>query len=198
MKIAITGNIGGGKSTVSRILANILGAAMLDSDGICRHEMQPGNQGFVQLVEIYGDRFVKHDGGLDRDGLRSAVFSDMSVKKNLEDILHPLVLQKIEQRGLELEGKILIVEVPLLFEVGWQDQFDVTVVVRAGEGKIIDRVVARDDLEAAQVKKILDVQMPCGEKEMLADYTIDNSGTLAATFGQLQWLASSLKDKEKR
>ena len=91
MNIAVTGGLGSGKSTVSKILASYLQCGLLDTDQLCRQQLRPGCEGMVRLEERYGDRFFYPDGTLDRQSLRSATFEDHSVKVQLENILHPIV-----------------------------------------------------------------------------------------------------------
>jgi dephospho-CoA kinase len=199
VNLAITGSIGSGKSTVARMLANILGGEYLDSDQLCRQLLQPDQAGYAGCVHCFGSRFLRFDGVLDRPQLRRAVFADDSVRQALEGILHPLVRERIALRSTACaaSGKILVAEVPLLFETGWQGDFSYTVLVHIGRNLLFDRVGRRDGLSAAEMEGVLAVQLPVTEKIALADYALNNSGTFAATMFQSNWLAGQVRCRQK-
>lgn len=186
MKIAVTGGLGSGKSTVSRILASYLQCELLDTDQLCRQQLQPGNEGLEKLKESFGERFLCADGTLDRQYLRLATFENHEVKTQLENILHPLVRKIIDVRfkEKELQGEHLVVEVPLLYEVQWQDDFDECVVVYTPETIVYERVALRSGLRFSEIRSILKAQLPIEEKRKYTKFIIDNSGTFASTLLQ--------------
>lgn len=194
MKIAVTGGMGSGKSTVSRVLAGELGAELVSSDELCRQELRPGQEGMMQFIGVFGDRFLITDGNLDRKRLREAVFTDNRIKKELEEILHPIVQRKIEDlyRRLHRVNKILVAEIPLLYETSMAIEYEVSVVVRVPREISILRVLNRDQLTEAEIVRVLDSQMPIELKARMADYVIDNSGTIASTIKQIGWLCRQL------
>ncbi len=183
MKIAVTGGLGSGKSTVSKILASYLQCGLLDTDQLCRQQLQPGCDGMVRLEERYGDRFFYPDGTLDRQSLRSATFENHSVKVQLENILHPIVRKIVAThlREKEMRGEHLVVEVPLLYEVAWQDDFDECIVVYTSESSVYERVSLRSGLSFTEIRLILKVQMPIEEKRKRTQLIIDNNGTFVST-----------------
>jgi dephospho-CoA kinase len=195
VKIGVTGGIGAGKSTISHILANSLGAFHIDSDEICRQQLQPGTQGFVRFTEVFGSRFFRDNGTIDRDKLRKAVFNDRQSKNDLEAILHPLVRMRIEELAghCALSKTDLVVEVPLLFETGWQGDFDTTVTVKASRAVCLDRVFSRDGLNHQEVSKIIDSQLSPEKKVSMADHLVDNSGTIVSTVQQIRLLTVTLR-----
>ncbi len=199
MNLAVTGSIGSGKSTVARMLTNILGGEYLDSDQLCRQLLQSGQAGYAGMLQCYGSRFFRPDGALDRPQLRHEVFADDSVRQALEGILHPLVRERIALRSTACAalGKILVAEVPLLFETGWQGDFSCTVLVHIDQNLLFDRVGRRDGLSAAEMERVLAVQLPVVEKIALADYALNNSGTFAATMFQSNWLAGQVRLRQK-
>lgn len=194
VNIAVTGNLGTGKSTVSKMLAVSLGAESVDTDQLCRLQLQPGAQGYAAFRRIFGNEYIQADGIIDRDLLKKAVFRDEGVKAALENILHPLVKQQVAARiGVcQAAARNLVVEVPLLFETGWQDVFDLAVVVYVPVGVCVKRVKARDIMADAEIEKILASQMPLTRKREYADFVIDNSGTFVSTVQQVSWLAREL------
>lgn len=195
MNIGVTGGYGSGKSSISRVLAGYLGADLLNSDEICRQLLLPGGAAFCELEEIFGKRFICADGELDRDGLRQAAFSDSSVKKGLEGILHPLVRQHVAETASScLKGeKHLVVEVPLLFEVGWQDDFNTTLLVRCSHATAVKRSVLRDNIQKEEAERVIALQMAMAEKERLAHCIVDNDGTFVSSVQQVAWFAARIR-----
>lgn len=194
MKIAITGGLGSGKSTVSKILAGYLQCELLDADQICRQQLQPGLEGMVRLKEIFGNKFLFPDGTLDRQKLRRATFKDSGVKVQLETILHPIArkLIAVRWREREMQGKHLVVEVPLLYEVRWQDDFDESVVVYTPESSVYERVLLRSGLGFTEIRSILNAQISIEEKRKHTSFIIDNSGTFVSTVLQTANLSKTI------
>lgn len=199
MNIAVTGSLGTGKSTVSKILAATLETELIDTDQLCRRQMLPGTEGFEEFRLTFGKMFIQSDNTIDRLALRQAVFEDEHLRTQLEGILHPLVQREVSSycRECRRRGKILVVEVPLLYEVGWQDEFDASVVVYVPEKICIERVRARNGLAVEEIKQILRSQMPIDKKRDYADFIIDNSGTFVSTVQQIAWLSKKLSRKSK-
>ena len=197
MLIAVTGGLGSGKSTVSRILAVAMSAEHIDTDQLCRQQMLPGSPGFVAFLQVFGNSYLFADGSLNRQLLRQAVFAERGVKKELEMILHPLVRKQVVEHYVHCcaSGKSLVVEVPLLFEVGWQPEFDVSVVVYVPEEFSRSRVAARDGFTAGEIQRVCAAQLPISEKLKSADFVIDNRGTFVSTVQQVAWLGKKLQNR---
>jgi dephospho-CoA kinase len=197
LNIAVTGSLGTGKSTVSKILAVTLGTEIIDSDELCRRQLLPGAEGFDAFRRSFGKKFIQGDNTIDRRLLRQAVFEDEKLRAQLEKILHPLVQREVAScsKACSSRGKILVVEVPLLFEVGWQDDFDTNVVVYVPEKTCIQRVMARNGLAIEEIRQILKSQMSVDKKRDCADFIIDNSGTFVSTVQQVAWLSKKLYRK---
>lgn len=190
MKIAITGGLGSGKSTVSKILASYLQCELVDTDQFCRQQLQPGFEGMERLKECFGNRFLCSDGTLDRQSLRRATFEDHNIRSQLEDILHPIARKMVATRWKEKKtsGEHLLVEVPLLYEVQWQVDFDECIVVYTPEPSIYERVRARSGLSFKEIRSILKAQIPIEEKRKYTRFIIDNSGTFVSTMLQTAYL----------
>lgn len=197
MKIAVTGGYGSGKSSVTRLLSGYLGCTPVDTDQICRDLLQPGEKGTIGLEKEFGNRFLTGAGTVDRKLLREATFAEKEVKEKLEAILHPLVRESVA--GLDKNRKntsiFSVVEVPLLYEVGWHEDFDVAVLVRVGEETSIERTMERDSIHREEAVRIIALQLPMTCKEGLADYIIDNGSTFVSTAQQVGWLTNLLKKK---
>ncbi|MBW1637082.1 MAG: dephospho-CoA kinase [Deltaproteobacteria bacterium] len=194
MKIAVTGGLGSGKSTVSKILASSLECVRIDTDELCRNQLQPGNVGMERLKEVFGYRFINPDGTLNRQALRRSTFQDHAVKSQLETILHPVVREIVNDRwDRRKDGEAhLVVEVPLLYEVQWQSDFDQCIVVYVPEHLVYQRVVRRSALDMEEIRRIINAQMPIEEKLAYTPFIVDNSTTLASTVLQTAYLVRTL------
>jgi dephospho-CoA kinase len=199
VNIAVTGGLGSGKSTVSKILAVAMAAEHLDTDQLCRQQLHPGNKGFEIFLQVFGDRYLSADGSINRLLLRQAVFADSAVKENLEKILHPLIRKQVAEHYANCcaGGRDLVVEVPLLFEVGWQHDFTVWVVVNVSEELCFRRVAARDGLTVQEIQLVAATQWPLGKKLEAAHFIIDNSGTFVSTVQQIAWLGKNFQLQRK-
>ncbi len=174
MNVAVTGVMGSGKSVVSAALAENLGAMAASADTMCRDLLTVGNAGWIAMQKSFPASFFLNDGQVNRPVLRKALFADPSIREKLDSLLHPLVRQELADLfGVAARKRLdLVTEVPLLFEKGWQNDFDYTVVVYASEA--------------------LSCQMPLSAKVGLADTVIENSGALAVTLEQLEQLQRRL------
>jgi dephospho-CoA kinase len=195
MNIAITGTIGSGKSGVASALAGFMRVQCIDTDLLCRQLLQPGAAGQQQVADRWGSRFSGPDGALDRVALREAVFAEPQIRKELEGILHPEVLKIVRERMAEAAAgnEHLLVEIPLLYEVGWESDFDHVVAVYADPRSCVERTVARDRVASAQVESIMALQLSGEEKAARADSVINNSGIWSATILQVSLLARNLR-----
>lgn len=180
MIIAITGSIGAGKSEVADYLAAISKAEHCDTDVLCRDLLEKDQPGWLSVVEKWGNRFLEGDGSIDRSHLRIAIFEDQRLRRELENMLHPHVQKAVNHlyEKIRSQKKMLIVEVPLLFEVGWQNDFNCIVTVFAKRDDCIQRVMARDAVPAEQAEKVYDSQMDIHDKMNRSDCIVDNSTSL--------------------
>lgn len=194
--VAITGGMGAGKSAVSLFLSQRLQWPLLSADLVCRTLLTEGNEGWKAFVEAFGADAVDEHGGIDRLRLRRQIFEDASRRRKLEAILHPLARRQIckQVRQLKKAGKSVLVEVPLLFEAGWREDFDKVLVVYAAESVCLTRICKRDGVSRDEAGKGLSAQMPLREKAMAADFVVDNSASWSDTLLQLIHLSKILSD----
>lgn len=195
LTIALTGAIGSGKSRVADLFRQ-QGVRVVDADEISRGLLEPEAEGWSGLQEVFGARFLGTDGRVDRKKLREAIFGDAALRKTVNAILHPLIRKKIkaicaEQLVLdgihpENERRMTIIEVPLLFEAGWQDDFDIVVVVTADVKTCLARVMERDGVDLPSATASFSAQLSLAEKVGMADYVIDNNGMVAETSRQVR------------
>lgn len=181
--VGLTGGIGSGKSTVARIFRE-RGVPVVDADQVARDVVEPGTDGLEAVVDAFGDAVLDPHGRLDRKALGERVFGDEAARKELEGILHPRIAAASMERFAQLarEGHLYaIYEAALLVENGSHRMVQALVVVSASERTQIERVMARDGLDEAAAKQRIAAQLPLSEKIAVADYVIDNDGSLDAT-----------------
>lgn len=178
--IGLTGGIASGKSTVADVFRS-LHVGVVDADAVAREVVAPGSEGLTKIVEAFGSDYLTADGTLDRPKLGELVFADAEARKTLNGITHPLVAQRSGERieALKATGTPYVVyDVPLLVETGLHALVDAVVVVASTEENQIQRVASRDGLSRAAAKARIASQFPLSKKVEVADYVIDNDGTL--------------------
>jgi dephospho-CoA kinase len=178
--VGLTGGIASGKSTVAAILAR-LGAAIINADELARAVVEPGKEAWKEIVDAFGEAILREDQTIDRPKLRSLIFSDPGARKRLEAIIHPRVRALAEQRIRELESAgspVIVYEVPLLFEGNLHQWLRPVILVASDAEMQRSRLRARDGLSEAEAQRHVDAQMSLAEKRKLADYVIENNGTL--------------------
>lgn len=201
--LALTGGIGSGKSSVAELF-QAHGAQLISADQVARELLEPGALGWLSLRAELAGRFFDAAGRVDRVALRRAIFSDAALRARVDRLLHPLIRARIAElvggagrmarpnptRSPVYRG--IVVEVPLLFEAGWQDDFGWVVVVRSDDEQAVRRLMARDLVSRPEAEAALATQMPMREKIARADQVIDNRGDLAATALQVAQLIERL------
>lgn len=188
MIIGLTGGIASGKSTVSGLLVE-LGAQLIDADQIAREVVLPGSPALLEIKQTFGDAVIGEDGALQRKKLGSIVFSDNTLRRKLEAILHPRIRSLMIERMNQLHDihpeKLIVADIPLLYESQLQSLFTEIMLVYVPEHIQLSRLMKRDQLTEAEAAARLNSQMPIEEKRKLADWIIDNSGTLDQTKDQV-------------
>ena len=196
-KIGLTGGIASGKSSVAIMLSEFLGCERIDADEICRQLLEPDAEGWQAFTRVFGNEYLEDNGTIDRLHLRKDLFGDADFRQKVNGIIHPLVkkvvvsrMNRIIESGPDLQ---ILVEVPLLYEVHWEDLFDTIVLVYTDNETCLKRLMVRDQVEREVAEKELESQMPLAEKVMKADHVIDNSGHLPDTTMQVEQLVEVLR-----
>ncbi len=183
---ALTGGIASGKSAVSDQLAE-LGATIIDTDMIAREVVEPGQPGLQQVVEAFGKEVLDTDGHLDRRQLRERVFADEQERKRLEAILHPLIESRVRECiAASRDAPMIVLVVPLLVESGLFGDVDGVIVVDVPEPIQIERLLRRDGIDKDQAESILAAQATREQRLAVADFVVDNSGSLEALEEQVK------------
>lgn len=193
--IGLTGGIGSGKSTVSRMFEK-LGATVLDADAIVRELQSPGSAVLAEIQAAFGPQVIGPDGELDREALAAIVFRDDAARLRLNAIVHPKVADELARRvaaAREAGSTVVVLDIPLLFEgresgegTAARMPLDATVVVHVPEETQIERQLAREECSREEAVRRVRAQLPLDEKRRLADFAIDNSGTLEETERQVR------------
>ena len=182
LNVALTGNIAAGKSEVVRRFAE-WGATVIDADQLAREAQAPGTEVLRAIAQRFGKEMIRPDGTLDRVALRGVVMGDESALGTLNGIVHPAVRRRRDQLLAEAKGRgdrIVINDIPLLFEAADPAQFDLVVLVDAPEEVRRARLIELRGLSAEEAEKMLRAQIPADVKRSRADIVIDNAGTMDA------------------
>lgn len=192
--IGLTGGIGAGKSTVSAGLAT-KGAAVIDADAIVRELQQPGTVVFTEMVERFGPGIVAPDGDLDRAAIAEVVFTDETALADLGAIVHPRVHEEIQRRLDELEAtdRVVILDVPLLVESGWEGMLG-TIVVDLHPDVAVQRLVEHRGFNEVDARNRIAQQATREHRLSQADFVIDNHGQPHELDAEIdrawEWIAS--------
>lgn len=197
LKVAVTGGAGSGKSAVCNHLIS-LGLEVISADRIAREVVSPESPVLRAIVARFGEQILQADGSLDRLLLRQEIIKDSHKKQKLEEIIHPAILQRMHvsiDDAQKRETPIVVVEVPLLFELDLTGDFDLVVMVTATRKKRIDRLVKRDGVSRESAEALLDAQLPDQDKIKQSDIIIKNDGSRESLGKSVQALYGTLLEK---
>jgi len=180
--IGLTGGIATGKSYVSKYLHS-LGAEVINTDVLAKEIVEENDEALKQIKELFSETFV--DETLDRAKLRQLIFENEQKRKQLEAVLHPLIYQKTEEKIKDAKADIVVLEVPLLFEAGFDKLATVTVCAICNEALQEDRLICRDNTTEEFAQKIILSQMDTCKKAALCDFVIDTG------LKESEWQAST-------
>jgi dephospho-CoA kinase len=186
--VGLTGGIGSGKSTVAQMLAS-RGAVILDADAYAREALSPGSPETGMVIERFGDAALDASGNIDRRALAELVFNDRIARHDLEEIVHPFVLRRTAE-GIQANAgsdRIVVLESPLLIEMKTDVVCDLVIVVAAGPGTQLRRLIERG-MDEADAKARMAAQISNEERAKAADFVIDNDGWVDALGGQVDRL----------
>ncbi len=179
LKVALTGNVAAGKSTVLALLER-WGAAVIDTDQLAREAVQPGSPALTALLRRFGAELARPDGSLDRAALRRRVMGNDEQRAVLNAIVHPEVNRLLGVRMAEAErrgAQIVVADIPLLFEVLDPDAWDVVVLVDAPEDMRRRRLMEQRGYSREEADDVIGAQLPSRLKRGKSAIVIDNDGS---------------------
>jgi len=186
--VGLTGGIGSGKSAVAAAFA-ARGADVLDADDVAHAISRRGEPGHRAVVDAMGESFLTESGELDRAALRRRAFDDATFRRDLEQLLHPLIAARLDEAIAGLRGPYCLLVVPLLLERGGlRKRVARILVVDCPEQEQVRRVQLRSGITADEVRRIMATQLPRAERLAQADDVIDNSGPPEALAPQVERL----------
>jgi dephospho-CoA kinase len=174
-RVALTGGIGSGKSTVANLFA-ALGVAVIDADAVAHALTAPGAPTVGEIARLFGPCMVDAAGALDRPALRRVVFADPTQRRRLEELLHPRIRERMLEDLAVAKGAYALLVIPLLFETGQTDLADRILVVDLPVAEQLRRVRRRGGIGDPEIRRILGTQASRAERLAGADDVIDNSG----------------------
>ena len=178
--VGLTGGIGSGKSVVASLFEK-LGAAVVDTDVIAHQLTEAGGAAIPAIQAQFGGDFLNADGSLNRSAMRQRVFSDPNAKQALENILHPMIRQRVDAEIATRQAQYVMLAVPLLVETGaYRDHVERVVVVDCSEELQLTRTAARSKLSSAEIKSIMATQAARAERLRHANDIIVNNGELGS------------------
>jgi dephospho-CoA kinase len=181
LSVALTGNIAAGKTTVARLFQS-WGATVIDADRLAQEAQAPGEPVLARIVERFGPGLLRPDGSLDRPALRRLVLGDASALQALNAIVHPEVHRRRQAElalARERGARIVVTDIPLLFEADDPAAYDAVVLVDAPPAVRRDRIVRERALAAEEADRLLAVQLAPEVKRTRSDFIIDNAGDRA-------------------
>lgn len=194
LRVGLSGGIGAGKTLVAGYFAE-LGALVIDADLLAREALDPGTVGLARVAERWPETVA--DGRLDRPALAARVFTNSAALAELSAIVHPFVRERSAALEAAAGDRLVVHDVPLLFEAGFYLQCDANVVVVAERETRMDRVAARNGWTREEIERRMRAQIDPDRAIELADYTIVNEGTLDALRAETRDVYEDLKTRRK-
>jgi dephospho-CoA kinase len=196
-RVALTGGIATGKSYV-RARFEELGVPTIDSDVLAREVVAPGTAGLAAVIREFGREVLDASGALDRRRLAAVVFADASRREALEAIVHPAVRRATDAwfDALRPDTPFALADIPLLYETGREEDFDVVIVTACDPAEQLRRMIARDGLTELEARQRLGAQLPIEDKVSRADYVIRTDDSFAETNRQVGQVYESLQRRD--
>lgn len=174
-RVALTGGIASGKSTVALLFA-ALGVPLIDTDVIARQVVEPGQPALAAIVDAFGAGMLEADGRLDRRRMREQIFADPVARQRLEAILHPAIRREMERQSRQADGPYQVLVIPLLTEGGRRDHVDRVLLVDVPEELQVQRLMMRDSVTHEQARAALNAQATRAARLAMADDVVRNTG----------------------
>lgn len=192
-KVAITGNIGTGKTTISKIFSK-LQVPVISADEINKELIAPNTRYYKKIVTKFGDRIIINN-TINTKALKEIIFHDLTAKLWLEELLHPAIISTMQQRITTFKDAYCILEIPLLIEANLTNIVNYVIVVTAEYNNIQNRLQIRDGTDNKINKKIISHQASLTTQQQYADYIIENNNDISTLTEQVQQLHKILLTK---
>lgn len=190
--IGLTGSIAVGKSTVTQYLLTH-GYCVVDADKISHQALNKGTSCYEKVIEIFD--CLNEDGTINRQTLGRIVFYDKDKKRDLENIIHPYVIETMKKRIDEYQGELIFLDIPLLFESHLELMCDKIVVVYVDEQTQMKRLMNRNHISQDEAMNLIKQQIPIEQKKKMADYLIDNRLNYEELYQNIEKVLEVLKDE---
>ncbi len=195
-RIALTGGIATGKSTVAKMFAD-LGAIIIDADQAAREVVQPGSACWQKLRRLLGNEFFTAEGELKRRELRNCIIADEQCRTQVNAILHPAIVAAMEKRWQDAQKihppRIPIFDIPLLFEADSAGRYDLIILVYVPAAVQVERLMTRDGVSREEAERTLTMQLPIESKKERAQIVIDNALDERHTLDQVRAIWNELQ-----
>ena len=200
IKIAVTGGAGSGKTLVcNRFKA--LGANVVSSDAIARETVAKGSPAYINILNYFGKKVLLSDENLNRQMLRRIIINNHADRMALEKIIHPEITKKIMLKVSQAQqagDSMVLLEIPLLFELGMEDQFDAVIVISTDRSLRIKRLMDRDSVAQSEAEKLINVQTPDEVKVEQAQFVLKNNGTKKQLIKSVDMLYKNILKMNKK
>jgi len=192
--VGLTGNYGMGKSTILSMFKKF-GAITLDADSIVRILLTEKDI-LEKIRGLLGDKVFYKNGSLNKDVVAKLIFKNNKLRHNIEDILHPIVFERINDflDKIHEQDRVIVIEIPLLYERGYEDRFDRTITVHTKDDIALDRL-EKEGIDRKDAILRLKSQLPVEEKVKRSDFIIDNNGTIENTMAQVEMIYRKLSQE---
>ncbi|BFQ95861.1 dephospho-CoA kinase [Enterococcus cecorum] len=190
--LGITGGIATGKSSVVQHFID-LGFPVVDADIIARHLLDQNEQAYNEVVKVFGSEILQENGEINRQALGALVFNHPDKLKQLDELMAPFLQESILAaiKQASQNQKLVIVDVPLMYEKGYDEWMDQVAVVYCTPNQQLKRLMQRNQLTEKEAKQRMDSQLPIEMKKLLAEVVFDNSNDLTQTLEQVNtWLSN--------
>lgn len=198
IRIGLTGGIATGKSTASQWLQQ-QGFPVIDTDLLAREMVLPHRSGLEAIVSRYGRDVLMPDGTLNRRALGEIIFANASEREWLNQLLHPMIFNRIDELVATMHGPVVFIDMPLLYETHYEAFVDQVWVIYVGQDIQVQRLMTRNQWSVEKAKQVIQTQMSIEEKAQRANVLINNEGTIAYLYEQLahetrQWQSEKLEN----
>lgn len=194
-RIAITGGIASGKSLFTRYLRE-LGIEILDADTVVHQMEATGGAAVKPLTQILGRGVLAVDGGIDREAVAALIFSNAELRHQVNALLHPMVREVLLQWVAASQDKIRVVVIPLLFEAGWESEWELIICLDVEREVQLERLIKHRKMSRTRAEQRIAAQMPLEEKAAKSDIVIENNGSTEELKKAAERLYSVLMEKK--